>query len=151
MFWVLVLSSDDEPPPFPPQVVYRLTGEGVRCEDVPVSKPDRYLLGDSATELEHLVAQRTVPLNVSEPEKVVAQMVRVARPGGVVAVQEPDHTFLLTPDLAGIRGDTRGWPAEFRIATQNDTGDRRLPTNDSRRRLARRARVFERESDNDLQ
>src|SRR5579863_10102023 len=37
-----------------------------------------------------LVHERTVLLNVSEPERVIAEMVRVARPSGVVAVQEPD-------------------------------------------------------------
>jgi SAM-dependent methyltransferase len=37
-----------------------------------------------------LVHERTVLLNVADPERVVAQMVGVARPGGVVALQEPD-------------------------------------------------------------
>ena len=37
-----------------------------------------------------LVHERTVLLNVAEPEKVVGEMVRVARRGGVVALQEPD-------------------------------------------------------------
>src|SRR5580658_3695830 len=37
-----------------------------------------------------LVHERTVLLNVVEPDQVVAEMVRVARRGGVVAVQEPD-------------------------------------------------------------
>jgi ubiquinone/menaquinone biosynthesis C-methylase UbiE len=37
-----------------------------------------------------LVHARTLLLNVSEPEAVVAEMVRLAKPGGIVAVQEPD-------------------------------------------------------------
>lgn len=37
-----------------------------------------------------LVHERTVLLNVAEPEKVVGEMVRLARRGGVVALQEPD-------------------------------------------------------------
>ena len=37
-----------------------------------------------------LVHERTVLLNVAEPGKVVSEMVRIARRGGVVAVQEPD-------------------------------------------------------------
>jgi len=36
------------------------TGGGVDCEDLHMSQPDRYLLGDSAAELEHLVAQAAV-------------------------------------------------------------------------------------------
>jgi ubiquinone/menaquinone biosynthesis C-methylase UbiE len=36
------------------------------------------------------VHERTVLLNVAEPETVVAEMVRIARPGGVVALEEPD-------------------------------------------------------------
>ena len=37
-----------------------------------------------------LVHARTLLLNVSNPSDVVAELVAVARPGGVVAVQEPD-------------------------------------------------------------
>jgi SAM-dependent methyltransferase len=37
-----------------------------------------------------LVHARTVLLNVSNPGEIVSEMVRLARPGGVVAVQEPD-------------------------------------------------------------
>jgi SAM-dependent methyltransferase len=37
-----------------------------------------------------LVHARTLLLNVSNPEEILAEMVRIARPGGVVAVQEPD-------------------------------------------------------------
>jgi ubiquinone/menaquinone biosynthesis C-methylase UbiE len=43
-----------------------------------------------ASESFDLVHERTVLLNVTYPEKVIAEMVRVARRGGVVAVQEPD-------------------------------------------------------------
>ena len=42
-----------------------------------------------------LVHERTVLLNVAEPGKVVAEMVRVARRGGVVALQEPDSASWL--------------------------------------------------------
>jgi ubiquinone/menaquinone biosynthesis C-methylase UbiE len=37
-----------------------------------------------------LVHARTLLLNVGNPEEIVAEMVRIARPGGVVALQEPD-------------------------------------------------------------
>jgi len=42
---------------------------------------------DSAFDLVHA---RTLLLNVSNPEEILAEMVRIARPGGVVSVQEPD-------------------------------------------------------------
>ena len=38
------------------------------------------------------VHERTVLLNVHDPATVIAEMVRIARPGGVVALQEPDHS-----------------------------------------------------------
>ena len=44
-------------------------------------------IGSNTLDLAH---ERTGLLNVSEPERVVAEMVRVVRPGGVVAIQEPD-------------------------------------------------------------
>ncbi len=37
-----------------------------------------------------LVHARTLLLNVQNPEQILTEMVRIARPGGVVAVQEPD-------------------------------------------------------------
>jgi ubiquinone/menaquinone biosynthesis C-methylase UbiE len=37
-----------------------------------------------------LVHARTLLLNVSNPQQILGEMVRIARPGGVVAVQEPD-------------------------------------------------------------
>jgi ubiquinone/menaquinone biosynthesis C-methylase UbiE len=37
-----------------------------------------------------LVHARTLLLNVSNPTEILAEMVRIARPGGVVALQEPD-------------------------------------------------------------
>jgi SAM-dependent methyltransferase len=37
-----------------------------------------------------LVHARTLLLNVNNPHEIVAEMVRIARPGGIVAVQEPD-------------------------------------------------------------
>jgi ubiquinone/menaquinone biosynthesis C-methylase UbiE len=54
------------------------------------------LVQDDATSLAlpsasfDFVHERTVLLNVAEAETVVAQMVRIARPGGVVALEEPD-------------------------------------------------------------
>jgi ubiquinone/menaquinone biosynthesis C-methylase UbiE len=44
-------------------------------------------LPDGAFDLVHA---RTLLLNVSNPEEIIAEMVRIARPGGVVVVQEPD-------------------------------------------------------------
>lgn len=48
----------------------------------------------TATGLPHrafdLVHARTLLLNVQNPEHILSEMVRIARPGGVVAVQEPD-------------------------------------------------------------
>jgi SAM-dependent methyltransferase len=37
-----------------------------------------------------LVHARTLLLNVNNPHEIVREMVRIARPGGIVAVQEPD-------------------------------------------------------------
>ena len=37
-----------------------------------------------------LVHARTLRLNVRNPQEIVAEMVRIAKPGGAVAVQEPD-------------------------------------------------------------
>lgn len=37
-----------------------------------------------------LVHARTLLLNVQNPEEILTEMVRIAKPGGVVAVQEPD-------------------------------------------------------------
>jgi SAM-dependent methyltransferase len=37
-----------------------------------------------------LVHARTLLLNVDNPDEVVGEMVRIARPGGLIAVQEPD-------------------------------------------------------------
>lgn len=37
-----------------------------------------------------LVHARTVLLNVSNPREILAEMIRIARPGGIVAIQEPD-------------------------------------------------------------
>ena len=39
-----------------------------------------------------LVTSRLVLVNVPEPERIVAEMVRLARPGGAVAFHEPDAT-----------------------------------------------------------
>ncbi|HEX6520848.1 MAG TPA: methyltransferase domain-containing protein [Streptosporangiaceae bacterium] len=56
-----------------------------------------FLLGD-ATDLVlppdsfDLVHERTVLLNVADPARVVAEMIRITRPGGVIALQEPDSS-----------------------------------------------------------
>ena len=42
-----------------------------------------------------LVHTRTLLVNVPEPARVVAEMVRLARPGGVVAAMEPDCEYEL--------------------------------------------------------
>jgi ubiquinone/menaquinone biosynthesis C-methylase UbiE len=42
-----------------------------------------------------LVHERTLLLNVTDPQAAVAEMVRLARPGGVVALQEPDASVWL--------------------------------------------------------
>jgi ubiquinone/menaquinone biosynthesis C-methylase UbiE len=44
-------------------------------------------LPDNAFDLVHA---RTLLLNVSNSAEIVAEMTRIARPGGVVASQEPD-------------------------------------------------------------
>jgi hypothetical protein len=36
------------------------------------------------------VHARTLLLNVSNPQEILAEMIRIARPGGFVAIQEPD-------------------------------------------------------------
>jgi ubiquinone/menaquinone biosynthesis C-methylase UbiE len=63
-----------------------------------------FVLGD-ATSLDlpsdsfDFVHVRTVLLNVTEPERVIAEMVRIARPGGTVAIQEPDSASWLCDPL----------------------------------------------------
>jgi len=47
---------------------------------------------DLPSDVFDLVHERTVLLNVQDPAGVVAEMARVARPGGVVALQEPDSS-----------------------------------------------------------
>lgn len=39
-----------------------------------------------------LVHERTLLLNIANPQDVVAEMTRLARPGGIVALQEPDSS-----------------------------------------------------------
>jgi ubiquinone/menaquinone biosynthesis C-methylase UbiE len=62
--------------------------------------PVEFVLGD-ATDLVlpsdsfDLVHERTVLLNVADPARVVAEMIRIARPGGVIALQEPDSSALV--------------------------------------------------------
>lgn len=59
--------------------------------------PTEFVLGD-ATDLVlpsdsfDFVHERTVLLNVADPARVVAEMIRIARPGGVIALQEPDSS-----------------------------------------------------------
>jgi SAM-dependent methyltransferase len=49
-----------------------------------------------------LVHARTLLINLPDPAKVVAEMVRLARPGGAVAVAEPDteHALCYPPNAA---------------------------------------------------
>jgi SAM-dependent methyltransferase len=49
-----------------------------------------------------LVHARTLLVNVPDPAQVVAEMVRLAKPGGMVAVAEPDteHALCYPPDQA---------------------------------------------------
>jgi SAM-dependent methyltransferase len=42
------------------------------------------------SDLFDIVHARTVLVNVSNPAEIIAEMVRVAKPGGVIALQEPD-------------------------------------------------------------
>lgn len=44
-------------------------------------------LGDNTFDLVHA---RTLLLNVASPEDILTEMIRIARPGGLIAVQEPD-------------------------------------------------------------
>jgi len=63
-----------------------------------------------------LVHERTVLLNVAEPGKVVGEMVRIARRGGVVAVQEPDSAnWLCDPRIRrSARCTPNCWPPTAR-------------------------------------
>jgi ubiquinone/menaquinone biosynthesis C-methylase UbiE len=67
-----------------------------------------------------LVHERMLLLNVTSPRNVVAEMTRLARPGGVVALQEPDRQRSL-----GHR------PAASRLGPAARRGHRRLPANRS--------------------
>jgi ubiquinone/menaquinone biosynthesis C-methylase UbiE len=59
--------------------------------------PVEFVQGD-ATSLDlpsdsfDFVHERTVLLNVQRPAAVIAEMIRIARPGGVIALQEPDSS-----------------------------------------------------------
>ena len=63
------------------------------------------------------VHERMLLLNVTSPQDIVAEMTRLARPGGVVALQEPRQRGL------GNR------PAASRLGATADRGQRRLPAN----------------------
>jgi SAM-dependent methyltransferase len=59
--------------------------------------PVEFVLGDAVglplpPDEFDFVHERTVLLNVADPGQVVAEMARIARPGGVVALQEPDSS-----------------------------------------------------------
>ena len=58
-----------------------LAVEFVQADATATALPDRSF---------DLVHARTLLLNVQNPQQILAEMVRVAKPGGVVAVQEPD-------------------------------------------------------------
>ncbi len=61
---------------------------GLRVEFIEADATDTGLPGRSFD----LVHARTLLLNVQNPHEILAEMVRIAKPGGVVAVQEPDAT-----------------------------------------------------------
>lgn len=58
-----------------------LTVEFIEADATATGLPDRAF---------DLVHARTLLLNVQNPEQILTEMVRIAKPGGVVAVQEPD-------------------------------------------------------------
>ena len=74
------------------------------------------------------VHERTVLLNVQHPASVIAEMVRIARPGGVIALQEPDFSSsvcdpphpawdpLLAELLAAYRRNGKNFNSGRRIA-----------------------------------
>lgn len=62
---------------------------GDRGLSVEFIEADATATGLAAGEFD-LVHARTLLLNVSNPHEILDEMVRIARPGGVVAVQEPD-------------------------------------------------------------
>jgi SAM-dependent methyltransferase len=63
------------------------TTRGIGIELVEADATD---MSSIATDSFDLVHERTVLLNVTQPAEVIAEMTRVARPGGIVAIQEPD-------------------------------------------------------------
>jgi SAM-dependent methyltransferase len=87
-----------------------------------------------------LVHARTLLINVPRPEEVVTEMIRVARPGGWVAVMEPDVEYTMCypphpaftriceifPPVAGRNGADaligRRVPELFRLAGLADVG-----------------------------
>ena len=95
--------------------------------------PVEFVQGD-ATSLDlpsdsfDFVHERTVLLNVQHPASVIAEMVRIARPGGVIALQEPDFSSsvcdpphpawdpLLAELLAAYRRNGKNFNSGRRIA-----------------------------------
>jgi ubiquinone/menaquinone biosynthesis C-methylase UbiE len=58
-----------------------LTVEFIQADATATGLPDRSF---------DVVHARTLLLNVQNPEEILAEMARIAKPGGVVAIQEPD-------------------------------------------------------------
>jgi SAM-dependent methyltransferase len=75
-----------------------------------------------------LVHERLVVLNIPDPRDVVAEMARLARPDGYVALQDLDAVSWLChpPHPAWDRLQSAFWPAWRGAGLQPDTG-RRLP------------------------
>ncbi|HUK69061.1 MAG TPA: methyltransferase domain-containing protein [Streptosporangiaceae bacterium] len=72
-----------------------------------------------------LAHERMLLLNVTSPQNFVAEMTRLARPGGVVALQEPDSAaWAIDPAASGL-------------GAAASRGHRRLPANRSRGRRSR--------------
>lgn len=75
-----------------------------------------------------LVHTRTLLVNVPEPARVVAEMVRLARPGGVVAAMEPDCEYeLCYPDHPAIRRIREIFPVVFARNCADPHIGRRVP------------------------
>jgi SAM-dependent methyltransferase len=66
-----------------------VAGELARAHDVELVEADAAASGLPAGAFD-LVHERALLLNLTDPAPVVAELVRLARPGGTVALQEPD-------------------------------------------------------------
>jgi SAM-dependent methyltransferase len=84
----------------------RATATGRELSDVKVILADARATG-LPSETFDVVHARTLLVTVPQPGEVVAEMVRLARPGGWVAAMEPDTEFAMSypPDAALDRAD----------------------------------------------